>query len=334
MTPYYVLKLLDNQGIHRSDTFILGDVEFRAPHSDFSEELTAIRESTRTNHLHLNVELNCRVGTIVQANSSEEASLLADEKFVKALDIISSAVPVSSIRLANCGYTKDLASGFVKPIADATFTPSLSFMVSKGKLRPIEFIQWVAVQDSELAVRYKRSLHWARNAKWERNLQLKILFGWFAVEALFKETPEDNVGSLIRWFLGYPNGPSAIHVSSSIIVKLKSNPLYDRWKNRIRDAVEDIRIFRNNSVHSGFRNIDFSMPEIKLYSQIMVLGCSRSQNAVLLALRSGIETVPEFKKYVGLLFEENQNLVNDVHGTILYLLQNPSYANLSNNVYG
>jgi hypothetical protein len=334
MTGFYVLKLLDNQGIYRPDTFVLGDVELRSPSSDFTEELTAIKKSIEKNGVQLNYEVNCRIGTIIHTNSLDEANLLADERFVKALDIISSELPVSNVRLTNCGYIKNLANGELRPIEDVSFSPNLSFVVSKGTLQPFEFSQWVATQKSDLAVRYRRSLHWARNGKWEKNLQIKILFEWFAVEALFKESPSENVGPIIRWFLGYPNGHSAALVSPSLILKLKSNPLYDIWKNKISDSIEAIRKFRNYSVHSGFRNVDFSVSEIKLYSQIMVLGCSRCQRAVTTALREGIKTVKEFKEYISLIFENNESLVNDIHGTILFSLQNGTYHYLSRNIYG
>lgn len=333
MTAYYVLKLLDNQGVYRPDTFVLVDVELRSPRSDFAEELAAIKESIKGNHTNLEDKLNCRIGTIVQANSTDEASLLADERFVKALDIISSELPISSVRLTNCGYIKDLSTGTIKPILSTCFSPGMSFVMGKGQFRPMEFSQWIAIQNTDLATRYRRSLHWARNAKWERNLQLKILFDWFAIEALFKETPEDNVGPLIRWFLGYPNGPSAALVPSSILQELKSNPLYDAWKNKIQKSIESIRIFRNHSVHSGFRSVDFSVPETKLYSQIIVLGCSRCQRAVALALSNGINTVQEFKENTSLIFEVTENLINDVHGTILFSLQNGSYGYLNNSIY-
>jgi hypothetical protein len=334
MTAFYVLKLLDNQGVYRPDTFVLGDVELRSPRSDFAEELTAIKKSIENNRIQLNHEVNCRIGTIIHANSLEEASLLADERFVKTLDILSSELPLSNVRLTNCGYIKNLANGELRPIEEASFLPNISFMVRKGKLQPIEFSQWVATQNSDLALRYKRSLHWSRNGKWEKNLQIKILFKWFAVEALFKELPRDNVGPIIRWFLGYPNGPSAVHVSPSLLLKLKSNALYDIWKNRISTSIEAIRTFRNDSVHSGFRNVDFPVHEIRMYNQIMVLGCSRCQGAVKAALSGGIKTVMEFKEFISLIFENNENIVNDVHGNILFSLQNGTYDYLSRNIYG
>ena len=119
-----------------------------------------------------------------------------------------------------------------------------------------------------------------------------------------------------------------------LIDKLKSNPLYENWKNKIRDSIENIRKFRNDSVHSGFRNFDFSASNIKLYNQLIEFGCSRCQSAVNRALRNGLKTVFEFKEYISLLFENNDNLVNDIHGNILFSLDKNPLSHINEDIYG
>ncbi len=171
-----------------------------------------------------------------------------------------------------------------------------------------------------MSERYLRSLHWFRNSKHENNQQLKILFSWFAVEALLKESELDNIGGTIRWFLGFPNGKSSLLVSASVLNELNQNPRYSIWKRQITDIIERIRIFRNDSAHHGFRTIDFTPKELDLYNHVMVLGLTRCQGAVQRALISGISTVSEFKEYMPYIFEDNCNLVNDVHGNILSIL--------------
>lgn len=334
MNVFYVAKLLDDQGVYRPDAFVLGDVELRPPSSDFEDELETIKKSIQKNEIKIDPKINCRIGTIVHAATLKDAELLADEKFVGSLDIISFELPISRISLSKCGYIKNLESGELTPIEDVSFSPSMAFVRRQSKFQIMEFTQWVAMQNSELGLRYRRSLHWSRNGKWEKNLQIRILFNWFAVEALLKESKNDNVGPLIRWFLGYPNGVSAANVSSELIDKLKSNPLYKNWKNKITNSIENIRKFRNDSVHSGFRNVDFSVSDIKLFNQLMTFGCSRCQGAVIDALRMGLKTVSEFKEYISLIFENKDNLVNDVHGTILYSLENNSYHDLNEKIYG
>lgn len=333
MTAYYVTKILDEGGIYRPNTFVLGDVELRSPKSDFSDELKVIKESIKNNKSQLKPEFNCRISTIVHAENLIDAELLADEKFVSTLDLISAELPLSKLQLSECGYVKNLTNGELSPIKDLNFSPGTVYTIQQHKFPKMEFNQWLINEKSDLSLRYRRSLHWSRNGKWEKNLQIRIIFNWFAVEALLKESEHDNVGPLIRWFLGYPNGTQAQFVSNKTMDQLNSNPLYEIWKRKIIKSIEQIREFRNDSVHSGFRNVDFSVSEIKLFNQIMIFGCSRCQGAVYAALINKIETVSEFKEYISIIFENNNNLVNDVHGNILYSLANNSYNPRNSTIY-
>lgn len=334
MDNYYISKIIENQGVYRPDCIVIGDVEIRPPKKDISNELEAIKESIKKNHSLIDPEINCRMGTIVEAISMKDAELRADEKFLEIIDILNSEFVVSNIRLSKCGYIKNLENGELKILEKMSPNPSTSFIVRQSTIEKFEISQWIAQQNSELANRYKRSLHWSRNAKWERNLQLRILFNWFSVEALFKESEHDNVGGLIRWFLGYPNGRFAADVSDKLLNQLRSNPLYDNWKTKIKNSIEDIRIFRNNSVHSGFRNVDFPVSEIRLYNQLMDSGRFRCQRAVLKALTSRIESASEFKEYLSVIFENIYNLVNDIHNNVLYSLENKPLDIFFENVYG
>ena len=119
-----------------------------------------------------------------------------------------------------------------------------------------------------------------------------------------------------------------------MIKKIKNNPLDDKRKKEIMNTSENMRRVRNDSGHSDIRNVDFSVSDIKLFNQLMTFGCSRCQGAVVDALRNGLKTVSEFKEYISLIFENKDNLVNDVHGTILYSLENNSYSALNEKIYG
>jgi len=153
------------------------------------------------------------------------------------------------------------------------------------------------------------------------------------VEALFKKEEQDRVDPLIRWFLGYPNGCSAQYITPEIRESLQSNPIYENWKNKITSSIDKIREFRNDSVHNGFRNLDINQIDLIYYDQIMMLGSSRCIDAVKRALLSGISTVDEFKEYISVVFESNENLVNDVHNNILYSLEAGNFKFISRNRY-
>lgn len=321
LSSLYIVKLFENQGVYRTNSQIIGDVEIRPPKSDISGELKILEKSIEANKEKIDPKLNLRIGTIINVESLSDAEMLADEKFVEVLDILSAQFFMSNIKLSNSGYIKNLESGEITILKKSRLDPSMTFIRSQGKLETYEFTQWLANSQSELAMRYKRSLHWSRNGRWEKNVQIRILFNWFAIEALFKENASDNVGPIIRWFLGYPNGQYYSHVNSDLIIELNKNPLYDKWKSKIIQFLEEIRKFRNDSVHDGFRNVDYSIDKLRIYNQIMLLGCSRCQGAVVDALIAGLNTVEEFKEYIWVIFDNKIKLSEDVHGTILFSLE-------------
>ena len=333
MNSYYVLKLLNNQGIYRPDTLVIDDVEVRSPKNDSSKETKVIKKSIEENKQNLDIEFNSRIATIIKTENEEKAKLLADQKFVKILDVLSDELVVSNVSLSKCGYIKNLENGEIKPLITIQSTPGTAFIRATSQFQRLEFSQWVTIQNTELSKRYLRSLHWSRNAKWEENAQLRIIFRWFAVEALFKKEESDRVDPLIRWFLGYPNGHSAQYITAKTRESLQSNPIYENWKNKITSSIDKIREFRNDSIHNGFTNLDINQTDLIYYDQIMMFGLSRCIGAVKRALLSGVSTVDEFKEYISVIFESNENLANDVHNTILYSLEADDLGFISKNTY-
>jgi hypothetical protein len=160
MTNYYVLKLLENGGVYRADTVVYGDVEIRPPRVDYKDELEAIKKSIEPSEI--NLDFICRIGTIVNCDSIEEAELLADEKFVSILDLLSSDFYISRIGITQFGYTKNLSDGEITPIQSRQFTPRTCFIVKQSNFIKYDFNHWIVNQKTDLSDRYKRSIHWSR----------------------------------------------------------------------------------------------------------------------------------------------------------------------------
>jgi len=321
MYKFLVLKILDSSSISLPSTQIYGRVEFRSSKSDSQFETEILKQSAFNNRSNFDAYSICaRIATIVEANNIDEAVNIADNIFSEILDLKSVEFAISSFKISDIGFIKNLDSGIIEPIILNEFRPSISFVVWQGNIQRKDFTNQILSLNNELSKRYQRSLHWSRNSKHESSIQLQTLFYWFAVEALVKESENDNIGGVIRWFLGFPNGKNRHDVSTQVLNNLNKHPRYDYWNKEIIDLVEKIRTFRNDSIHSGFRSTDFSKKELKLYNQIMVFSASRCQAAVATALISGINTVSEFKEYIPTIFEANENIINDVHGNIIYSL--------------
>jgi len=322
MVNFYVLKILAGGGAVFPVTEVYGDIEIRPASADDKTEGAAISESASDTSLKNEHQIAARIATIVRAISTEEATRLADEKFVPILDLLSAKFALSDFSVTQVGHVKNLDDGTIYPIKNNLFGPSLTFIVPRGTVNKSDFEHWIIRQTTDLAERYKRSLHWTRNAKWEKSMQMAVLYRWFSVEALFKESEKDNISSLLLLYLGFPGSTYSKDISRDLLLQLSENEIWVKWKRLLRDIVDKIRIFRNDSVHSGFRSVDYTSDELVLYNTIMTYAASRCQGAVRDALTQKIATASDFKSCASTIFENRGNVVNDIIGNIVFTLDN------------
>ncbi|MBJ8501042.1 MULTISPECIES: HEPN domain-containing protein [Acinetobacter] len=321
MSDYLVVKILDTNSFTLPNTLIYGEVELRSASTDSAAELIILKESAEDNKLDFaKYSYTARISTIVHSDTTREAEQQATDRFSSVLDLIMIKFPTSNVELSQIGFIKNLESGETIPIKKWEFSPSLSFVVSHGNIQRIDPMNFILSQKTELSERFLKSLYWARHSHHENNKQLKILFSWFALEALLKENEDDYIGSIVCFCLGFPGKRKAHHISQEFMKKIESHPKYFFWLNKLTTEVNNIREFRNHSVHDGFRIVDCPKDTLALYEQIMIYGISRSQQAIQHALLNGISTVTEFKEYLPFIFEETVR-ISDVHGTIIYSLE-------------
>ncbi|MBO1539608.1 HEPN domain-containing protein [Pseudomonas sp. OA65] len=325
MNNFLVIKVLDNRSISLPSTLIYGDVELRSYSADTHAETEAFEVSASESGLDYGkFKISARIATIVNCETQIEAVHIADIRFLKVLDLKSVEFAVSAIKTSKIGLIKILSSGEIIPIKKSGFQHSITFVVGQGDTQRFDITNYLLSLENELGDRYMRSLHWARNSKHEANPQLKIIFLWFSLEALLKADENDNcVESYIRLFLGFPNGQQLGVLSSPVRNALENHARYKYWQKELIETVKDIRDFRNNSVHSGFRSVDFTKEKLELFSSVMTYAVSRCQNGVMQGLLNNIGTLSDFKEYAVPIFEDNTNLINDVHHNIIYSLDNP-----------
>ncbi|CAM5294368.1 HEPN domain-containing protein [Pseudomonas fragi] len=325
MTSYLVVKILDDRSFSLPSTLNFGPVELRSYSADTKYEVSALEKSASENGLDYEKHKVCaRIATIVECENHSEAVHTADTRFLEVLDFKSTEYSTSTIKTSQIGLIKDLSSGEITSITRTGFQPSLAFVMHNGSIQYVDTTVYLLSLKNELCDRYRRSLHWARNSKNETNPQLRIIFLWFALEALLKADEHDNcVESYIRLFIGFPNGQQQWVISPLTKEKLENHPRYQHWKKQLIEIVKEIRDFRNDSVHSGFRSMDFTKEKLELFSTIMIYAVSRCQAGVMQGLLNNLETLVEFKEYAVPLFENNKNLINDIHNNIIYSLDHP-----------
>lgn len=321
MNSFSVVKILGDRGVNVPEAIVYGDVEIRPASSDLENEKAALNESIESHSSAIQAELNCRICCVVAAESTAEATRLADQKFEAVLDLKSNQFPISRLALSECGFVKNLSDGVISPMLQG-FDYGNMFVRRQFLVQMFDDDHLLLARSGELVERYKRSLHWTRNAKNEKNQQLKILFYWFSVEALLKEDENDQIGNWIRLFLGFPNSTAAQYVSISTISRLERHSEYLKWKRKLPILMDEIREFRNSSVHFGFRSIDAPAETLKLYEKITTLGAYRCQGAVKHGIFNNLKTISEFKDLSGIIFEQTCDVEKDIHGNIIFSLQN------------
>ncbi|NIF88116.1 hypothetical protein [Burkholderia sp. Cy-637] len=324
MANFYVCKLLRKPGIVVASTIVYGNVEIRPAQKQDVDELAMLRRSIEATKLEaeVEVEIACRIAVIVQAENPDDADILSDQYFVEVLDLLTVEYTMSHLAVTQCGYIKNLDTGEYQVITKHQFAPAMLLIRSPHSMPQINSTQLLAYRSGDLLDRYKRSIHWSRNARWERSIHLSLLYRWFAIEALFKENENDDVTSPLMLFLGFPGGAYSKYISRDLLKKLSQNESYSKWKRQMKTVVDKIRDFRNASVHSGFRSVDCTPDDLRLYGRLMSVGLSRCQSAVQNGVLNGLKTVPEFKEYAGLIFENRPDVEGDTIGTIVHILDN------------
>ena len=320
MTNFVVIKILNNQGAVVTQSKFYGPIELRPALKDFPRESTAIEESSKRNNERLDIKINSRLACLVQAEDINSALEVSNKLFQDATDCIAYDFSIAQIKLSRSGCIKNLDSDEVEPIIDFSEINTTIFANESFPFPRFTDGQIIHSYKSELGERYRRAIHWHHNALIESQSHIKILFFWFSFEALFKQDENDKMNPFILSALGYPSGKSSQLIPASKLATLSAHASYFYWKRTLSSQIEKIRTFRNDSVHKGFRQSDFSSKDLNLYKTLMSLAATRSQNQVNVALKNGISSVSEFKEYSGLLISENKNYINDIHNTVFLML--------------
>ena len=330
---FFVTRLLSSIGSYMVMNYSLIRVELRPESMDLLDEKTALEDSVRSFGEDISVlNRQMRISSIVEADDERQAHLLAEDQFVEAIDALSlSDVIFGRYELAKAGYVRDLSTFRIISRTYANITiyqpPGMSFRNLPGPIRPIGIEQYILITDGDLGKRLLRSLHWFRQANEEPNLQLRVLFRWFAVESICKLTTNDDVITRVLWALGFPRGKTLQELDRSILKKLTTIPTYRNWREQVANVLERIRRFRNDTVHSGFRSIDMmrtmDKSERKIFAIISWHACHYVQDFARRGLKKDLRIAGDVFLQVAKLTADNQFLIEQV-SNLLDLLNGKS----------
>jgi hypothetical protein len=321
---FVVIRLLDDRGIFHPTTLCVGRVEIRPGRSDTPREREALTKSSGS--FQYAWKENCmRIVTVVDAANEREADIQAEEFFEESLDVLENMSALSKMALLPIGAYRSTSNASVTPRAPfPTLSPGTSFKIAYENFPQCEWPQYIIRSNSDLGKRLLRSYHWSRKAKWEANGQLRILFRWFAMEAIWMINKDEDIVPRVKWALGFPNGIGLKSLVSKFQTSLQAHTSYIPLSRLVQERLEKVRVFRNNSVHSGFRHQDVSRNDLRDFDMITALACGRVQQCAQNGIVSGLTVAQELFDYLPLLIENDPRYVNDVHGNVFYYLQHPS----------
>lgn len=327
MTSFFLItRTLDSFSYSYINTEIFGDIEIRSANHDLDVEKTLLKEAEDSPFAKgLNVsdyDYSNRVSTIVEAESEIEAIRISNDKFVTLLDLKATELALANINLSKVGIVRNLSTGTVKTFLMRGVLKSGFFIRNISDIQRWSITNFMLEENEELSGRYIKSIHWSHHADDEENKQLKVIFNYFCLEALFKENEDDNITSMVRCFLGFPGGKYYNNIDKVIIGSLYVSDDYSSLAKEIPIHLDDIRKFRNNSVHAGFRSIDISNEKLKLYDKLLNLAKSRCLNAVQSSIvNDKIKNLAEFKSKAGFIFNKTAR-IEDILNTVVHSLKN------------
>ena len=322
MINYLVIKLIANKSIYYPKPTYYDQVEIRTDKYDLPDEIVQFEESIKLNEEFIDLNFSVRLATIIQSDNEINALEIADKRFEEVLDILSSEGVISKFELKKSGIIKILETGEIKPIKDISNRdrPVLSFLVDGERYPSITLNEYIFYRNIDpLPQRYLNALHWTRLARFENNYQLILLFNWIAIETLIKfEKNNDDIVTKCMIAVGLPIGKRCIEYESDFLNKLQSYQNYRSFRSKIHKEFIEIRNFRNNSVHRGYRKIDIDINDLKRY-------CYLANNAKIclfriynVAIVNKISDENElWQKFINLI-QMDANAINHCHNNFLF----------------
>ncbi|MDD4402921.1 MAG: hypothetical protein PHI24_14015 [Desulfitobacteriaceae bacterium] len=320
MDKFLVTRLIGDKSIVLPESKGYGDVEIRPGSFDFPSETPLLKRSCEAFEEKASLELAQRITVITEAESPFEADENAEVKFEQVLDCVDRGTfGLAQTPLLSAGFIKNLVTGWESPRLPApSFGPFPIFARFNRDIQTVDEHQALfAFSESELRLAIFRSNHWLRRARLETILQLRCLFRWFALETLAKVEEENITGKLMQ-AIGFPYGRIGQFVSREALDTIKNHINYEYGKRYFESIFDEIRDYRNNIVHSGFRQWDVSRKRLFEYEHVLTITVPRLQGYAITGLYQGMQSTNELWEYFPVIFSEKEDFTTDLHGNILF----------------
>ncbi|WP_408956125.1 hypothetical protein [Natroniella sp. ANB-PHB2] len=335
MNNYLVIRVIGDKSIVFPKPKGYYSVEIRPGKFDFPLERKLLERSADAFQEEFNFKIAQRIVTVISANDFYEADEQSEVLFKEVLDCLdTNGYGLAETPLLQTGLVKNLDTGCKSSrLPEESFGALPLFRIEDRQIPKVDSTQaLLSLPDTELKLFLLKSYHWLRKSKLESSLQLKNLFRWFAIETLAKTQNQENINPKIMQILGFPLGRIGLCVSKEVINSFKKHSDYLYVERIIKDLLEEIRNFRNDTVHSGFRQWDISRDKLYDFERVLTLAVPRLHKFVVKALFQDIINLEEFWEYIPIIFDEMKyDIKKDLHGTVIYNIKNKNIDKLDKN---
>lgn len=307
---YIVTRVLRAPCTYSPGATGFGAVEIRSGETDLPSEKEALARSEEAfGEPPPKSPLSMRICAACNAGSAFEADRAVEPHLEEVLDIVDcSGVNFDKHGLSPVGYVRNLDTGILVPrVPDWEFKswpPMSSFRMNAGRFQLPSFEQILAFgTQTDLIERLKRSFHWRRKARWESNIQVRVLFRWFAMEALWTLARNDDIVPWVLWCMGLPSGVGASGIDRLLMRSLAAIPGYRQARHHLGNQLHAVRKFRNFTVHNGFRQMDVPASELGEFDRLTYYGCNDVQHFAQFGIMSGLATASELRQRLPDLFQ-------------------------------
>jgi hypothetical protein len=322
---WVVTRVVDAGRLRYSATQSLGRVELRAAKRDSPRERAALQASQESFGERPPLNSGLRISNIVERGNPWDVASKAEPAMIEALDILGADLRLCPLRLCRSGFIRNADSLEVLPLEQEPEDCSAFgavFWLRRGMFPPAGRGQRLLLRPSDLAKRLIRSYHWSRLGDVEATAQLRLLFHWFAIEAIWKVgRGNDDIIPRVMWSLGFPTGRGLLLVPPWLRQALVGVPNYRAWRKCVYALLQAARRFRDDTVHSGFRSQDIAPDRLLQVGQVVELACPRTQENARVGIDCGLVSPDELVEYLPLLFVQAPRVVGDTRTVIGALRQ-------------
>jgi hypothetical protein len=323
--PYKIARFYDFN--HRyGTTESLGDVDIRPKLYDSITEKVAAEESLLSFGISETPTM-LRLITVTDASSLGEAINQSNIIFEETVDLL---LRYPMAKISNCsdaGYFIDLETLQIQPFTrpdKVNDSFGNMFHVNNGIYFQVNSQQFIASgRNDELVQSYLRSLNWYNKGKKQNRLYLRFLFSWISLETICKVSDIETIVSRLCLTMGFPLKQDCKKIDIDFINYLMNSVNdYRQWRTYIFDHFEECRILRNNIVHSGFKETDIDINDMRIKMYLIDYASSTILSLIEQAITSAKTTLIEAWDSIPVLLAKNQHLAESINGNLIYTLKN------------